>query len=123
MPISFNNLVENSRSISIPMANGSMSITYNPSKLSAAYVQEIQQNMADNDVLGAATMFCHIVSDWDVEGPLHEEGHNEFVVEGQKVPLEPRYVAWIPSPVLLHVMEKITEDASPKSQRSASSKR
>jgi hypothetical protein len=123
MPISFNNLVEKSRSLSLPMANGSIELSYNPSKLSAAFVQEMQEKAEENDPLIMAKLICHVVSDWDIEGPLHDEDHNDFVAAGDKIPLEPRYVAWIPGPVLTHIMEKIGEDASPKSQPSNSRKR
>lgn len=123
MPISLNNLVKKSRTISIDVEGGALSVTYDPSKLSAAYMQSIQEQLQDDDPLAMAEMFCHIVTDWDLVGPLHEKGHNEFVEDGKPVPMEKRFVAWIPTPILQEIITTIGEDASPKSAQKGSQRR
>jgi hypothetical protein len=123
MPISLNNLVKDKRTFSIPFEGGDINVTYNPQKMSAAHMQELQDRLDEDDPYSMAVLFCGIVTDWDLIGPMHEEGHNEFIAAGKPIPVEPRYVAWIPGPVLQAIFTAIGEDASPKSPQKPSAKR
>lgn len=117
MGISFSNLVENERTVAIDINGNDLHVTYRPSKLSPAFMTKIGEDIEDDDELAFARLFCSIVADWDLEGPI---GEDEFVVEhGQKVPLEAEYVSWVPAAILRYIIEQIGEDSAPKSKKKA----
>jgi len=123
MPISISQLVKNSRTFAIPLEGGEVNVTYDPSKMSAAYMQEIQERLEEDDPYAVANLFCAMVKGWDLVGPINEEGHNDFIADGKPIPLEPRYVAWIPTPFLMGILQAVGDDASPKSPQKNSVKR
>lgn len=122
MGINFGNLVEDSRSVAIEVGNSDVvNITYSPRALSPASMQRLQERLnkgEDTDPYAVAEMFCSIVTDWDVYGPVSDEDGNVLVHEGQRVPLEPHYVAELPASVISFLMEKVGEDSAPKSRKS-----
>lgn len=115
MGISFANLVENERTVAIDINGHELHVTYKPSKLSPAFMNRIGEQIEDDDPLGFAKLFCEVVSDWNLEGPM---GEGEQAVEmGEKVPVEPEYVAWVPGAILRYIIEQIGEDSAPKSRK------
>ncbi len=116
MGISFSNLVSDERTVKIDINGNELHVTYEPSRLSPAMFQKMQEKFEDEeDHLTYPRIFCEIVKDWNLEGPI---GEGEHAVEaGEKVPVEPEYVAWVPASILQYIIEQIGEDAAPKSKK------
>lgn len=128
MGITFADLVEKSRTFDIELDKGNaLQVTYDPSALSPAKISRLNKQLRavadddeDNDenLFAVAKMFCSVVKDWSLEGPFGEDEDGEpLVAKGEPVPVEPDYVAWLPSPVIAHIIEKVGEDAAPKSKK------
>jgi hypothetical protein len=117
MAITLNHIVSNSKSFNVEFEGGNLNVTYNPRKLSAAYLAKVNEYLEEGDTLAMGRLFCEIISDWDLVGPFNEEGDDEFVAAGVAVPLEPEYVAWIPGPTLQHVLSEAAADSVPKSTK------
>ena len=117
MALTLNNLVANQKTLTVEFEGGNLDVTYTPRKLSAAYLAKINDSLEEGDTLAMARLFCDIVTGWDIEGPLNEEGDAEFVAAGELIPLEPEFVAWIPGPILQHIISEVAADAVPKSAK------
>jgi len=124
MGITFADIVEKSRKVVIEFGGGNLNVEYDPSALSPAKISKMNKELkgVDEDdeeaMLGVAKMFCGIVKNWDLVGPLGEDDNGEpLVAEGAAVPVTPELVAWLPSPVIQHIIEKVGEDASPKGKK------
>ena len=118
MGINLSNIVENERTINIDFSGENLEVTYAPSALSQGRMNKLQKELdkgEDTDPLAFAQLFCSIVTGWNLEGPLGE-GDDE-IAAGKPVPMEARYVAWVPTPVLTYITEKVGEDANPKSRK------
>lgn len=129
MGISFADIVDKSKDLRVEFGGGALNLSYDPSALSPAKISKMNKELRkaeqdadaedeDASLMGVAKMFCGIVKSWDLTGPLGEdEDGNPLVAEGVAVPVEPEYVAWLPSPVISHIVEKIGEDAAPKGKK------
>lgn len=116
MGISFSNIVEDSRTVAIDINGHDLHVSYNPSRLSPAYMSKIGDTFEDEeDALAFARLFCEIVVDWDLEGPIGEGEH--AVGHGEKVPMVAETVAWVPAAILRYIIEQIGEDSAPKSRK------
>lgn len=124
MPISFSNLVEKSRTVSIPTNGGELKVTYDPSQITTANAQALRE-LEDDDTNKFLEMFAKVVTSWDLVGPFPTEDvdHPEYIAAGKVVPTEPRFIAHVPTPTLSQIFQAVVEDATPKSPRSNSSKR
>jgi hypothetical protein len=120
MGISFSNIVENTRSTEVDFNGETLNVTYKPKTLSPAFFDKFNKELnkgEDTDPYAVAHMFCAIVTEWDLLGPLGEdEEGNDLVAKGDAVPLEVDYVAWVPTAILGHVITTVAEDASPKAK-------
>lgn len=125
MGISFADIVEKSRTVKIDVRGGHLSLTYDPSALSPAKISQMNKKLKassdqedDEALMAVSNMFCGIVKGWDLTGPLGEDAEgNPLVAEGEAVPVEPEYVAWLPSPILSHLIEQVGEDSAPKTKK------
>ena len=127
MGISFSNIVENSRTVSIPFGDDALSITYKPAALSPAHMSKMQNELDkgdDTDPFAVAHMFCSLVTGWDLLGPIGEDANGKpLVAAGKPVPCEVDYAAWLPSAVTQFIITEIAEDSAPKSKKAKSSSR
>lgn len=115
--ISFADLVERKRTMLIRFANGkTLEVTYRPDKLTPATLRRINEAIADDDELAFARMVCEVVSDWELVGP-YAEGTEVEVPAGEKVPITPEHLAYMPGPYLGHIWNSIAEDANPDPKR------
>ena len=122
MGISFNNIVENSRTVSIGFGDGALSVTYKPTSLSPAHLQKINKELnkgEETDPYAVAIMFCSVVTAWNLEGPVGEDEDGQPVIEaGKPVPVEAEYVAWLPTQVIQYIIQEVAEDSAPKGKKS-----
>lgn len=121
MPVSFANLVENERTVTIDINGQDLHVTYKPKTLSPAFMNDMAEQVEDDDPNAFATMFCSVVTAWDLEGPLGEG--KKAVKAGDPVPLEPEIVSYIPTAIMRYILEQIAEDSAPKSRKSNRSSR
>lgn len=128
MGITFADLVEKTRTFDINLDKGTLQITYDPSALSPAKISKLNKQLRavseeddeenDENLFAVAKMFCSVVKGWSLEGPFGEDEEGEpLIAAGKPVPVEADYVAWLPSPVISHIIEKVGEDAAPKSKK------
>jgi len=111
MGISFNQLINKSAKMSIAFSGGDLNVTYDPTKLSVAHAQKIQESVSEDDPMGSAIYFCEIVTDWDLLGPLGD------IADKEPVPLEPEAVAWLPVSTMRTILEEIGDHSAPKLKR------
>lgn len=128
MGITFADLVEKTRTFEITLDKGSLEVTYDPSALSPAKISRLNKQLRevansedeDNDenLFAVAKMFCSVVKGWSLVGPFGEDDNGKpLVAVGEPVPVEPDFVAWLPSPIISHIIEKVGEDAAPKAKK------
>jgi hypothetical protein len=122
MGISFSNLVENSRTVAVDFGGGNLlTVTYKPTAMSPAHLQKIQGELDkgdDTDPYAVAHMFCSIVTNWNLEGPLGEDKDGApIIAEGAVVPMDVDHVAWLPSSVIQFIVEQVAEDSAPKGKK------
>lgn len=118
-----------------------LALTYDPVFLSEAATQTTQDLSEDGDPLGSAEMFCRLVLDWQLVGPLvtsvlarddndrikrDERGRPvwervEVVPPGEPVPLDPEIVQYLPTAFTLAVWREIGRELNgdPKPNRHA----
>lgn len=78
----------------------------------------------DAEAFAAARSICHVVTGWELDGPVPmEDGHGMAeggaVPEGQPVPLDPLVVSLLPIPILQGVVAGVTLHALPNPTRPA----
>jgi hypothetical protein len=121
MGISFTNLVENERTVTIDVNGNDLHVTYKPKTLSPAFMNKLADEVEDDDPEGFSKMFCSVVTGWDLEGPLGE-GENA-IKAGEAVPLDLEVVSWIPTALMRYILEQIAEDSAPKGRKRSNSSR
>jgi hypothetical protein len=118
--MSFADLVEGKRTFDVKFANGKrLEITYEVDKMTPATLRRINEAIESGDELSFARMVAGVMCDWELEGPFGEGEY--FVPEGEKVPIEPEYLAYFPGPYMAHIWNSIAEDANPDPKRRARS--
>lgn len=121
--------------LTVEMANGGkmrLKVVYDPTELSNATDTRIQELSESGDNLAAARVFCDIVLEWGLMGPLtgkvaqyDDDGMIVFddagnpiiekkviVPAGEMVPLEPGIVQYLRTSVMLGIWQAIGQDAS-----------
>lgn len=78
----------------------------------------------DAEAFASARSVCHVVTAWDLTGPVPtEDGHGmsegEAVPEGEPVPLDPLVVSLLPIPLLSGIVAGVTIHAMPNPTKTA----
>ena len=118
MGLSFADLVERKRTFLVKFANGAtLEVTYRPDNLTPATLARLgEAGSGDDDELTLARMAAEILTDWELEGPF-AVGTDCEVKAGEKVPITPEHLAYLPGPHMGHIINSITEDANPDPKR------
>ena len=123
--VSFASLVENERTAKIDINGERLAVTYSPREMTGPRLERLAQAISDaaqdgNDdkaVYVMAELFCRVVKDWNLEGPLEDADGEEVVGLGEPVPVDIECVKHIPGPMLEYVLEQLREDCRPNPQR------
>lgn len=111
---------------------GTMDVTYDPSLVTDALTEQIQVLAEEGDSLAAAEVFCRVVRNWGLRGPLSSQviqidaqgrpvygkdgkpvwEKREIVPPGQPVPLDPDIVQHLRTDITLGVWREINEDVN-----------
>jgi hypothetical protein len=112
-----------------------LTIVYRPGMFNAEYQKAIRKlsETDDGDHKVAVYTVCMAVSEWDLKGPISieepvldrkgkpitddygipETEHRELVGDGKPVPLTSSIVRYLPTPMLIYIMQAIGEDMRP----------
>lgn len=120
--VSFGSLVKDNATVAVEFDTGDvLHVTYKPSTLSPAFMEQMAEEVDDDDPQGFAKLFCEVVTDWDLEGPFGQGKH--AVKAGEKVPLKPEVVSWVPTGIMRFILQEIGEDSAPKGKKKNRSSR
>lgn len=75
------------------------------------------------DAIRSASTLCHYLKSWDLEGPLWNNKGEKIVSEGEVIPLDPRIVQYIATPVIGEIMRQLTEEVFPTAKPSRNARR
>ena len=75
------------------------------------------------DAIKSASTLCHYLRSWDLEGPLWTNAGEQIVAAGEVIPLDPRIVQHIATPVIGEIMRQLTEEVFPTAKPSRNARR
>lgn len=106
-------------------------VRYYPNRITLGKVEvrldeEEAQNLSNEelDALQSASVLCNYLEWWDMQGEFPHPYTGEVLVPaGEDIPLDPRIVQWISTPVISEFMRQLTEEVFPKPKDSRSERR
>ena len=128
--------IENEATVRFERGDLNVEVTYKPNMISAAQNTKLQRLIDSGDELAAARIMAETITDWDLMGPLSEwqpernakdeivyddDGNEkgswvQIVEPGEKIPPKPRYIASIPTSLMMALWLKVQEDTMPNPQ-------
>ena len=106
-------------------------VRYYPNRITLGKVEvqldedEIKHLSDDEiDALQSASTLCNYLEWWDMQGEFRHPYTGEVLVPaGEDIPLDPRIVQWISTPVISEFMRQLTEEVFPKQKDSRNERR
>lgn len=102
-------------SVTVGTSQGPLAVTYRPYALTPDFEMKMARSDLADEVFYA--LFCEVVAEIGMAGPLYDKGDRdaegrarELVPAGERIPIEPRYVAHLYSRLLDKIMVAIRED-------------
>lgn len=110
---------------------GTLTVTYKPGEMDAFTSRKFMRLLGDNDPLAASRILAGVITDWEIDGPLtgerevvDAEGEPvrdaeerlqwekfEVVKAGDRVPIDPEVMQFLPNAFLLRLWSAIQTDA------------
>lgn len=110
--------------VEVPIRYYPNRITLNPIEVQLSEEEARDLSESEIDALSSASTLCTYLEWWDMQGPvLHAQTGEMLVPAGEDIPLEPRIVQHIPTPVIGEFMRQLTEHVFPNSKPSRNARR
>lgn len=131
MPISLADLQNHRATVQVDTPLGPVAVTYRPNALTPAKEAEMsalarigdEDEDADIRDHSMIRMFCELVESIDLAGPVIDEEGTQIVGPGELIPVEPEYVVYIPSPILMATFVAIRSQTEEEAERQSKSSR
>lgn len=123
--ISLADLIADTATVTVETRLGPIAVSYRPNAMTPAKEAELQRlagsDDEDADVM-LATLFCEVVSDIGISGPMFDADGRQIVEADAPIPLEPEYVVYLPSRLLgdcfTAIQQSIQDEATEKGKAS-----
>jgi hypothetical protein len=121
MPVRMSDLAKERREIQYHTAHGPINVVYRPNVRTPADEARLASCKGDDVYREILQSLEKLIAEWDVVGPVYEQGTETVLVEEDVVvPVKKEILANLPSAVMNGIFRAVIEDSNPNSTAAAS---